>query len=74
MVEVATDQDFINLALVSVVPTSSVQREGRQWKKGLGQKGNGHAEPLRLCLGAACDCTAKVFVAYSSAKTHIAGE
>lgn len=38
------------------------------------QKGNRHAGPLPLCLGAVCGCMAKVLVAYSSAKIHTAGE
>ena len=44
-------------------------------EEGFVQKGNNrHAGPLPLSLGALCGCTAKVFVAYSLAKTHRAGE
>lgn len=44
-------------------------------EKGFAQKGNNrHVGALPLCLGAVCGCTAKVFVAYSSAKIHIVDE
>lgn len=44
-------------------------------EEGFVQKGNNrHAGPLPLCLGAVCGCMANVFVAYSPAKIHIAGE